>query len=102
MVKLFYISLEKLFKGILQYYRLKGKAEDEMYDLMCRTERISVMDSGDYIDDSSTKTSLKISEGDIHSFIDMGALLKNIGDEHTLLVDYAKSSPYLDVIYESL
>lgn len=89
------ISLREVIKGDSAVLSLKGKAENEMYNIMCRTERISVMDSGDYIDDSSAKTSLKISEGDIHSFIDMGELLKNIGDEHNLLVDYAKSSPYL-------
>ena len=89
------ISLREVIQGDSAVLSLKSKAEDEMYDLMCRTERISVMDSGDYIDDSSTKTSLKISKGDIHSFVDMGCLLKSIGDEHTLLVDYAKSSPYL-------
>ena len=66
-----------------------------MYGVMSRTERISVMDSGDYIDDSSIHRSLSISEGDIHTFLDMGILLRNIGDERSFLVDYAKSAPYL-------
>lgn len=73
----------------------KAKAEDALYNVMCRTERISVMDSGDYIDDSSIKKSLSITEGDIRTYLDMGRMLRDIGEERTLLVDYAKSAPYL-------
>lgn len=89
------VSLREVIQGDAAVLSLKNKAEKELYNFMCRTERISVMDSGDYIDDSSTKNILKISEGDIHTFIDMGELLKKAGDERALLVDYAKSSPYL-------
>lgn len=89
------IALREVIQGDAAVLSLKKKAEDEMYDLMCRTERISVMESGDYIDDSSVHNSLAISAGDIHTFLDMGKLLKDIGDERSLLVDYAKSTPYL-------
>lgn len=89
------VALREVIQGDSAVLSLKKKAEDKMYDLMCRTERISVMDSGDYIDDSSVHHSLAITEGDIHTFLDMGKLLQSIGDERALLVDYAKSTPYL-------
>lgn len=89
------LALREVIQGDLAVLGLKKKAEEEMYGFMCRTERISVMDSGDYIDDGGVHRPLSISEGDIHTFLDMGKLLKNIGDERSLLVDYAKSTPYL-------
>ena len=89
------VALREVMMGDAAVLHLKKKAEDEMYGLMCRTERISVMDTGDYIDDSSVKNSLSISEGDIHTYLDMGRMLRDIGEERSLLVDYAKSTPYL-------
>lgn len=89
------VALREVIQGDAAVLHLKKKAEDEMYGLMCRTERISVMDTGDYIDDSSVHHALSISEGDIHTFVDMGRMLRDIGEERSLLVDYAKSTPYL-------
>lgn len=89
------VALREVIQGDAAVLHLKKKAEDEMYGLMCRTERISVMDTGDYIDDSSVKHALSISEGDIHTYLDMGRMLRDIGEERSLLVDYAKSTPYL-------
>lgn len=88
-------ALREVIQGDAAVLHLKKKAEDEMYGVMCRTERISVMDTGDYIDDSSVKKALRISEGDIHTYIDMGRMLSEIGEDRLLLVDYAKSTPYL-------
>ena len=89
------VALREVIQGDAAVLHLKKKAEDEMYGLMCRTERISVMDTGDYIDDSSVHQALSISEGDIHTFVDMGRMLRDIGEDRSLLVDYAKSTPYL-------
>lgn len=89
------VALREVIQGDAAVLHLKKKAEDEMYGLMCRTERISVMDTGDYIDDSSVHHALSISEGDIHTFVDMGRMLRDIGEDRSLLVDYAKSTPYL-------
>lgn len=89
------VALREVIQGDTAVLNLKKKAEERMYGLMCRTERISVMDSGDYIDDSSVHNALSISPGDIRTYLDMGKLLKSIGDERALLVDYAKSTPYL-------
>ena len=89
------VALRELLLGDAAVLNLKYKAEEEMYKLMCRTERIAVMNSGDFIDDKSTKSTLKISEGDIHTYMDMGKMLESIGEQRALLVDYAKSTPYL-------
>lgn len=89
------VALREIIRGDLTVLDLKKKAENEMYGLMCRTERVSVMDTGDYIDDSSAHNALSISKGDIHTFVDMARMLKKIGEDAPLLVDYAKSTPYL-------
>ncbi len=89
------VALREVIQGDAAVLHLKKKAEDEMYGLMCRTERISVMDTGDYIDDSSVSHPISISEGDIHTFVDMGRMLRDLGEDRSLLVDYAKSTPYL-------
>ncbi len=89
------VALREVVQGDTAVLHMKKKAEEEMYGLICRTERISVMDTGDFIDDSSVKNSLGISEGDIRTYLDMGKMLKDIGEDRTLLVDYAKSAPYL-------
>ena len=89
------VALREVIQGDAAVLHLKKKAEEEMYGLMCRTERISVMDTGDYIDDSSVHHALSISEGDIHTYVDMGRMLRDIGEDRFLLVDYAKSTPYL-------
>ena len=88
------IALREMIQGDLTVLHLKEQAENEMYESMCRTERIMAMDSGDYLNDAGAHP-LHIPEGDIHSYLDMGLMLKSIGEEKNLLVDYAKSAPYL-------
>lgn len=75
--------------------QVKDAAEDAMYAGVCRTERISVMDSGDYIDDSSIKKPLVITELDVASYLDAGNLLKAAGISYAFPADYVKSCPYL-------
>lgn len=75
--------------------QVKNAAEDAMYAGVCRTERISVMDSGDYTDDSSVKESLAITELDVASYLDAGNLLKTAGISYAFPTDYVKSCPYL-------
>lgn len=75
--------------------RVKNAAEDAMYAGVCRTERISVMDSGDYTDDSSVKEPLAITEWDIASYLDAGNLLKTARIGYAFPTDYVKSCPYL-------
>lgn len=88
-------ALHELKEGDTSIIQIKVAAEDAMYQGVCRTERISVMESGDYTDDSSVKHSIPVTKEDIRSFLEMGKLLKGIGASFSLPVDYAKSSPFL-------
>ena len=87
--------LHELKAGDAAVINVKRQAEDAMYQGVCRTERISVMDSGDYTDDSSVKNHLKIDKNDINSYLQMSELLRKTQSKYTLPVDYVKSCPYL-------
>jgi hypothetical protein len=89
------IALHELKDGDYSIIRVKKEAEDAMYEGVCRTERISVMESGDYTDDSSVKEPLHIDGDDIRSYLAMGKLLININAGFSLRLDYTKSSPFL-------
>lgn len=89
-VKLREMSLEDI-----TVVEVKKSAEDAMYGGVCRTERISAIKSGDFIDDSSIKTPLRVSERDITSYIQAQQLLDEMGANSSLPIDYIKSSPYL-------
>lgn len=69
--------------------------EDALYQNMCRTERLSVMDNGDFVDDSSKEKSLAISESDIKSYKAARRVVEAIGGGRQLPIDYVKSCPYL-------
>lgn len=73
----------------------KLEAEDAMYQGTCRTERISVMEDGDFIDDSSKNNHLNITQGDIQSYIQGQELLNETGINQNLQTDYVKSCPFL-------
>nr|MBQ4454582.1 DEAD/DEAH box helicase family protein [Clostridia bacterium] len=88
------VALHEFKKGDFSILRVKNEAEDAMYGSVCRTERLSVMDSGDYTDESGVKA-MHIRKEDIRSFLAMGNLLKNIRASFSLPVDYVKSCPYL-------
>ena len=82
----------------LKFEVLKTKkllAEKEMYRGVCRTERISVMRDCDFIDDSSKNEHLKISQGDILSYMQMQKIIDESGISQTVPTDYVKSSPFL-------
>lgn len=89
------VALRELRDGDTAILQIKNRAEDAMYRSVCRTERISVMDSGDYTDDSSVKHAIPITENDIRSYLAMEKLLKDIHANYSVPIDYVKSSPYL-------
>ncbi len=62
---------------------------------MCRTERISVMDSTDYIDDSSKTKYLEINENDINSYRETIGLINKTEVKAKFTVDFVKSAPYI-------
>ena len=89
------VALHELKTGDSSILQIKHEAESAMYSGVCRTERISVMDSGDYTDDSSIKHHLKVESDDIQSYLAISDVLRRVGADFTLPVDYAKSSPFL-------
>ena len=89
------IALRELSNGDSTILSLKKNAEEAMYGGVCRTERISVMESGDYTDDSSVKNPLEISASDIQSYIQIGTILKKMDADFSVPIDYVKSCPYL-------
>ena len=89
------VALHEMQSKDIAIIQAKEQAENSMYDAVCRTERISVMDSGDYTDASGAKTPLQITEYDIKSYLEAGNLLKNINANYSFPVDYVKSCPYL-------
>lgn len=89
------VALRELRDGDTSVLQVKNRAEDAMYRSVCRTERISVMESGDYTDDSSVKHAISITENDIRSYLAMRKLLKDIEANYSVPMDYVKSCPYL-------
>lgn len=89
-------SLRELSKKEISILAMKkNQAQDAMYTCMCRTERNSVMDSGDYIEDGTKNDHLSISEGDILAYLDVQRILEETGLHISLPVDYVKSCPYI-------
>lgn len=89
------VALRELRDGDTAILQIKNRAEDAMYRSVCRTERISVMESGDYTDDSSVKHGISITGNDIRSYLAMEKLLKDIHANYSIPMDYVKSCPYL-------
>ncbi|WP_246140887.1 DEAD/DEAH box helicase family protein [Bacillus marasmi] len=88
-------SLREINHDHFTLLEVKNKAEDAMYQAVCRTERISAIDTGDFIDDRSVKAPIKITNKDVLSYIEAENLLSEIGEHHHVPVDYVKSTPYL-------
>lgn len=70
------------------------EAENELYGAVARTERLSVMNSGDYIDDRSKHSALRIKESDIRSYVQARELMAHTEDKNRFRVDYIKSCPF--------
>lgn len=93
--KSYSIALNELKAGDSAILQIKNRAENAMYQGVCRTERISVMESGDYTDDSSVKNHLQVDSNDISSYMQMARLLTKSESKYSLPIDYVKSCPYL-------
>lgn len=89
------VKLRELMLDNMSIIEVKKSAEDALYRGICRTERISAVRSGDFIDDSSVKKQLSITEKDILCFVQAQELLDEIGANFGMPVDYIKSSPYV-------
>lgn len=72
----------------------KEAAESFLRKGICRTERLSVMDGNDFIDDESTKTPMPVLPEDIKSFIQGSEFVEEVLGSK-IPVDYVKSCPFL-------
>lgn len=85
--------------GIEHILPKKEKAEAELYQLMCRTERSMVVKGKeDIIDTQKCKEPLIITEKDIQSFVEADTIvdtLKIYQPKVYMPIDYVKSSPYI-------
>ena len=73
----------------------KRKAEVVLSEGICRTERVSVMDDGDFISDSEAREPLEITAGDVLSYTEFSDMLNKLGLKEHLPLDYVKSCPFL-------
>ena len=71
----------------------KSNAENSLSEVMCRTERISFMDGGDYIED--VDCDLEVTESDVAGYVEFSRFLTRIEPGMRPPVEYAKSCPYL-------
>lgn len=91
----FSVKLSEISIGDLSIIEVKNNAEDALYQGICRTERMAAVQMGDFIEDKSVKTPLKITENDILSYIETEILLKGTGYGGNVPVEYIKSAPYI-------
>ena len=73
----------------------KQTAEDMLSRAICRTERIAVMDDGDYVSEAGSTGTIEIAAGDVASYLEFTRMLKAIDPGIHLPIDYVKSCPYL-------
>ena len=81
--------------GLPAVMRSKEQAEEELSGGICRTERVSVMDDGDFISDSGAREPIDITSADVESYIEFTKMLRDVGVDIHLPIDYIKSCPYL-------
>ena len=89
------VKLKEFNKDKNSFILAKKKAEDALYENICRTERITESSLVDMIDASDAKKQLNVIKEDITSFIEIQQLLDEIGLNVNVPIDYVKSSPYL-------
>jgi len=91
----FSIKLREISFDDLSIIEVKKSAENAMYQSICRTERTSAVTTGDFMDDTSVKTPLNVTEEDVLSYIEAESLLNETGESNSVPVDYIKSAPYI-------
>ena len=87
----FSVSLREIASEFGTLIDIKRNAETEMYNGICRTERLLIDTATSFIDDRMTKTPITISDADVLSFVEADRAYENV----RLPVEYVKSCPYL-------
>ncbi len=89
------VQLKEWCKDKNSFICAKRKAEKELYNSICRTERISESNLSDIINSDDAKNSLPILEEDITSYIDAQNILNKLDKPINVPLDYIKSAPYI-------
>lgn len=88
-------KLKEINKDKISFLRIKSDAENELYDHICRTERISENLLTDIVDKKTNVNYLSVSKEDIESYRQAQQLLDDINLNKNVPFDYIKSSPYV-------
>ena len=87
-------ELQALKRGEIPDLETKQCAENRLYDSgMCRTERISFVTQGDFLESIPEK--LDVREGDILGYVSLNRVLERLKIPAVVPYDFVKSSPYL-------
>ena len=89
------IKLKELNHDKNSFILAKTKAENAMFNNICRTERITENRMGDIIDNSAAKKQLNVIRQDITSYMEVQQLLDDTLLNVNVPMDYVKSTPYL-------
>lgn len=85
------IQLKELCKNKSTIICAKSKAENQLFNNVCRTERLSESNLADIIDDAEAENSLSVLEEDILSYVNAQNMLNDVN----IPLDYIKSTPYI-------
>lgn len=87
-------ELQKLRQNIMPQPQVKKRAEEQLYNSgMCRTERISFVKDGDFLE--PIEEDLEITDGDILGFARLSRGLEKLKISANVPYEFVKSSPYL-------
>lgn len=89
------ILLKEFSRGDTSIIQAKKAAEDALYGLVCRTERISAKDSTDLTRLVDRDRELEVEVVDIRSYMEASEVFEKIGKSYHVPIDYIKSCPYI-------
>lgn len=95
------VLLKEFASGDTSIIQAKKAAEDALYGLVCRTERISAKDSTDLTRLVDRGRELEVEAVDIRSYMEASEVFEKLGVSYHVPMDYIKSCPYY-VFYEGL
>ena len=89
------LRLKELRHDKTAFLSVKSEVEDELYNNICRTERITEGKIANIFEDIDSNNSLKVTIEDIESYKAIQKLLDDTDLGKQVPMDYIKSSPYL-------
>ena len=93
--KKYSFKLKQINKDRNSFLIVKSEAENELYNHICRTERISENLLVDIVDTETNVSYLSVSKNDLESYRQVQQLLDATDINKNVPIDYIKSSPYI-------